>query len=114
MQDDQVEQTDEAVEPTAEDTSAEAEGASDDAGADAAADDDSAADDSADDGASDEDAQTAAAVDMSAAQSAGSTVLAEPEVPDDANDKILAAQEHINSLNMDEERDAAEKAQKQL
>ena len=82
----QEDQTDEAVEPTAEDT--------------------------ADDGVSAEEADTAAAVDMSAAQSAGSTVLAAPEVPDDANDKIAAAQQHINNLNMDAEREAAERAAK--
>jgi hypothetical protein len=87
-------ETDEAVEPTAEDTSADAEGADD---------------------ASAEDAETADAVDAQASPGgAGETVLKQPEVPDDANDKIAAAQEHINSLNMDEERDAAERAAKQL
>jgi len=95
----QEDQTDEAVEPTAEDTA--------DDGAD-----DSAAEGAADDGVSAEEADTAAAVDMSAAQSAGSTVLAAPEVPDDANDKIAAAQQHINNLNMDAEREAAERAAK--
>ncbi len=96
MQDEQAEQTDEAAEPTAEDTTADAEASAD-----------------ADDGASAEDAETAEAVDMQAAQGgAGETVLAQPEVPDDANDKIAAAQEHINSLNMDAEREAAERAQK--
>ena len=87
----QEDQTDEAVEPTA---------------------DDGAAEGAADDGISAEEADTAAAVDMSAAQSAGSTVLAAPEVPDDANDKIAAAQQHINNLNMDAEREAAERAAK--
>ena len=89
-------ETDEAVEPTAEDTSADAD-------ADATAEESS------------EDAEAANAVDMQASPGgAGETVLKQPEVPDDANDKIAAAQEHINSLNMDEERDAAERAAKQL
>jgi len=91
----QEDQTDEAVEPTAEDTA-----------------DDGAAEGAADDSISAEEADTAAAVDMSASQSAGSTVLAAPEVPDDANDKIAAAQQHINNLNMDAEREAAERAAK--
>ena len=91
----QEDQTDEAVEPTAEDTA-----------------DDGADEGAADDGISAEEADTAAAVDMSASQSAGSTVLAAPEVPDDANDKIAAAQQHINNLNMDAEREAAERAAK--
>jgi hypothetical protein len=89
MQEEQADQTDEAVEPTAEGT-----------------------DEAAAEGPSAGDEDTAAAVDMSAAQSAGSPVLAEPEVPDDANDKIAAAQEHINKLNMDAEREAAERAAK--
>ena len=45
---------------------------------------------------------------------AGETVLQQPEVPDDANNTIAAAQEHINKLNMDEEREAAEKAAKNV
>lgn len=62
-----------------------------------------------------EDADTAEAVDTQAAQGgAGETVLRQPEVPDDANDTIAAAQEHINKLNMEKEREAAERAQKQL
>ena len=62
-----------------------------------------------------EDAETADAVDAQAAEGgAGETVLREPEVPDDSNDTIAAAQDHINNLNMDQEREAAEKAQKQL
>ena len=107
MQDEQAEQ-DEAVEPTAEDTSAEAEAGAEDA--DAATDDDSG-----DEGPSAEDSETASAVDSSASPGgAGETVLQQPEVPDDANSTIAAAQEHINSLNMDEEREAAERAQKNL
>jgi hypothetical protein len=91
-------ETDEAVEPTAEDTSA-----------------DSDADAGADDGAAAEDAQAADAMDAQATPGgAGETVLKQPEVPDDANDKIAAAQAHINNLNMDEERDAAERAAKKL
>jgi len=82
-------ETDEAVEPTAEDTSADADAGSDDA--------------------------AAAAVDEQASPGgAGETVLKQPEVPDDANDKIAAAQAHINKLDMDEERDAAAQAAKKL
>ena len=88
----QEDQTDEAVEPTAEDTGAEA---------------------GSDEGVAAEDSETADAVDAQASPgAAGETVLAAPEVPDDANDKIAAAQQHINSLNMDAEREAAERAAK--
>ena len=91
MQDEEVEQSDEAVEPTAEDTSSETETETEGAG---------------------DDEGMANAVDMQAAESSGSTALKEPEVPDDAQDKIAAAQEHINKLDMDAEREAAERAQK--
>ena len=96
MQDDEVEQTDEAGEPTAEDTTADTEGAADDdaAGSDAAA--------------------NADAMDQQAATSEGTAAEEEPEVPDDSSDTIRAAQEHINTLDMDQERNAAEQAQKQL
>ncbi len=50
------------------------------------------------------------AVDQQAAASDGSAAAGEPEVPDDASAKIAAAQEHINKLDMDEERAAAKKA----
>ena len=98
MQDDEVEQTDEAGEPTAEDTTTDTEGAADDdaAGSDAAADADADADD------------------QQAATSDGTAAEEEPEVPDDSSDTIKAAQEHINTLDMDRERNAAEQAQKQL
>jgi hypothetical protein len=57
----------------------------------------------------------AAAIDAQASPGdAGEAVLREPEVPDDANDTIAAAQQHINKLNMDQEREAAKRAQKQL
>ncbi len=96
MQDDEVEQTDEAGEPTAEDTTADTEGAADDdaAGSDAAA--------------------NADAVDQQAATSDGTAAEEEPEVPDDASDTITAAQEHMDSLDMDQQRNAAEQAQGQL
>jgi len=96
MQDDEVEQTDEAGEPTAEDTTADTEGAADDdaAGSDAAA--------------------NADAMDQQAATSEGTAAEEEPEVPDDSSDTIRAAQEHINTLDMDQERNAADQAQKQL
>ena len=86
MQDDQVEQTDEGAQPT-EDATTETEGAS-------------------------EDTAVASAVDEQAAESSGTSAEAEPEVPDDASETIAAAQQHINKLNMDEERQAAERAQK--
>ena len=111
MQDEQEEQTDEAAEATADDdTGADAGGAE---GAAAEGADDTAAEADADDGAAAEDSETADAVDMQASPGgAGETVLQQPEVPDDANAKIAAAQEHINSLNMDEERKAAERSAK--
>ena len=91
MQDEEVEQTDEAVEPTAEDSRTETEGAADD-----------------------DDAATAGAVDQQAAASDGTTAEEEPEVPDDARDTIKAAQQHIDSLDMKQEHTAAERAQKKL
>lgn len=45
-----------------------------------------------------------------AAASDGADAAAAPEVPDDASEKIAAAQEHINSLNLDAERAATKKA----
>ena len=93
----------EQAEPTAEETEGAADATAEDTGADADAEAASADDDAA------------AAVDMQASPGgAGETVLKQPEVPDDANDKIAAAQEHINSLNMEKEREAAERSQKQL
>jgi len=56
------------------------------------------------------DSDLATAVDEQAGQSSGTAAEAEPEVPDDASAKIQAAQEHIDNLNMDEEREAAKKA----
>lgn len=56
------------------------------------------------------DAEIAAAVDQQAEQSSGSAAEAAPEVPDDASEKIAAAQEHIDKLNMDREREAAKRA----
>jgi len=85
----QDEQTDEAVETTTEDETSETEGAS-------------------------QEQAVASAVDQQAAQSDGSAAEAEPEVPDDASAKIAAAQQHIDNLNMDAEREAAERTQKQV
>lgn len=90
MQDDQVEQSDEAAEPTAEDATTETETE-----------------------ATGEDSAVASAVDQQAAESSGTSAEDEPEVPDDASQTIAAAQEHINKLNMDDQRSAAERAQKQ-
>lgn len=56
------------------------------------------------------DADMAAAVDQQAAASSGTAAEAAPEVPDDASATIAAAQEHIDNLNMDEEREAAKRA----
>jgi hypothetical protein len=50
------------------------------------------------------------AVDQQAATSDGTDATAAPEVPDDANARISAAQQHIDNLNMDEEREAAKRA----
>ena len=65
-------------------------------------------------GAADADAEVAATpVDPGEQQGADSSgavaAVAAPEVPDDALDTIARAQEHLNSLNMDEEREAAER-----
>ena len=100
MQDEQVGQPEETVEPDAEATTEEPEAG--------------AADDSAAEGVSADEAEAAAPPDPPTGGGADEEVLKAPEVPDDANEKMSAAQEHINSLNMDEERDAAERAQKQL
>lgn len=56
------------------------------------------------------DEQVAAAVDQQAAESSGAAAEAAPEVPDDASQKIAAAQEHIDSLNMEQQREAAKRA----
>jgi hypothetical protein len=56
------------------------------------------------------DSDVAAAVDEQAGASSGSAAEAEPEVPSDAGDTIARAQEHIDNLNMDEEREAAKRA----
>ena len=100
MPDEQVGQPEETVEPDAEATTDEPE---------AAADDDSAAE-----GAAADEGEVVEPVDVPTGGGADEEVLKAPEVPDDANEKISAAQEHINSLNMDDERNAAERAQKQL
>jgi hypothetical protein len=84
MQDEQVEQP-EAAE---DETTAGVEGASPDSA----------------------DTEVAATVDEQAAASTGTTAEAEPEVPSDASDTIARAQEHIDNLNMDEEREAAKRA----
>ena len=59
-------------------------------------------------GASAED--VAASVDQQAQESSGAAAEAAPEVPGDAREKIRAAQEHIDSLNMDNERAGAKRA----
>ena len=56
------------------------------------------------------DTEVTDAVDQQAATSSGEAALAAPEVPDDSREKIARAQEHINTLDMDKEREAAKKA----
>ncbi|MBW3652432.1 MAG: hypothetical protein KY433_02340 [Actinobacteria bacterium] len=56
------------------------------------------------------DAQVSDAVDQQAATSSGEAALDEPEVPDDSRETITRAQDHINKLDMDQQRDAANKA----
>lgn len=85
MQDDQVEQTDESGEDATRQPELDSE-----------------------------DSAIASAVDQQAAESSGTAAEAEPEVPDDASQKIAAAQDHINRLNMDNERDAAKRTQKRI
>lgn len=99
MQDEQVGQPEETDEPAAEATTDEPE---------------AAADDSAAEGASADEGQAAAPPDPPTGGGTDEEVLKAPEVPDDSNEKITAAQEHINKLDMDQERNAAEQAQKQL
>lgn len=55
------------------------------------------------------DEQVADAVDQQAAESGGTSAEEEPEVPDDASQKMAAAKEHIDNLNMDQEREAAKR-----
>jgi hypothetical protein len=94
-------QVDEQVE-AADDSAADVEDASPDTG-DSATDVEDAGPDTGDD-------ELAAAVDDQAAASDGSAAVSAPEVPDDASEKIARAQEHIDNLNMDEERAAAKRA----
>ncbi|MDP8967640.1 MAG: hypothetical protein M3N04_03485 [Actinomycetota bacterium] len=56
------------------------------------------------------DAEVSDAVDQQAATSSGEAALDEPEVPDDSRETITRAQDHINKLDMDQQRDAAKKA----
>lgn len=88
-QTDEAVETDEATEPTAEDTSADAEGAAPEAVIDPA--------------------------EQQGADSSGAVAaVTAPEVPDDALDTIARAQEHIDSLNMEKEREAAERTIKSV
>ena len=89
----QDEQTDEAAEPTAEDTSADGEGAT------------------PDDAASPQTPRRPPAdpVDQQAADASGAAAEAAPEVPDDARDRIARAQEHLEDVDLDAERKAADR-----
>jgi hypothetical protein len=69
-----------------------------------------ATDDETTAGADAADTELAADVDEQAAASSGTAAEAEPEVPSDASDTIARAQEHIDNLNMEEERAAAKRA----
>ena len=64
----------------------------------------------ADEGPGADDEQFADAVDQQAQDSSGTAAEDEPEVPDDASQKMAAAQQHIDNLNMDEQRSQAKKA----
>jgi hypothetical protein len=90
-QTDEAVEADEVTEPTAEDTSADTEGAA---------------------------SETAAVIDPAEQQGADSSgavaAVTAPEVPDDALDTIARAQEHLNSLNMEKEREAAERTIKSV
>jgi hypothetical protein len=55
------------------------------------------------------DSGIADSVDEQAAASSGADAEAAPEVPDDASSTIKRAQEHIDNLDMDEEREAAKR-----
>ncbi|HWC26026.1 MAG TPA: hypothetical protein VG474_05520 [Solirubrobacteraceae bacterium] len=88
MQDEQVEGQAESGEQTADEAPAETEGAAADSG----------------------DSEMASAVDEQAAQSSGTSAESEPEVPDDARETIERAQQHIDNLNMDQEREASKRA----
>ena len=69
-----------------------------------------AAEDETTAGADSADTEVAAEVDEQAAASSGTAAEAEPEVPSDASDTIARAQEHIDNLNMEKEREAAKRA----
>jgi hypothetical protein len=60
------------------------------------------------------DSELAAAVDAQAMESSGADALAAPEVPDDANETIARAVEHLQSVDLDEERESAENLTKRL
>ena len=96
MQDEQVGQPEETEAPDAEATATEPEGGAVDQGASAG------------------ESEAAAPPDPPTGGGADDEVLKAPEVPDDANEKMSAAQEHINKLDMDQQRNAAEQAQKKL
>lgn len=59
-------------------------------------------------------AEVASAVDRQAATSSGKAAEQEPEVPAGASEAIRRAEEHIDKLDMDEEREAAERTQNNL
>jgi hypothetical protein len=60
------------------------------------------------------DSDMAAAVDAQAMQSSGADAEAAPEVPDDASETIAAAAAHLETVDMDQEREAAERLTKRL
>ncbi len=60
------------------------------------------------------DQEVAAAVDAQADESSGAAAEQEPEVPDDARETIARAQDHIDNLDMTQERKAADQTTKRL
>ena len=61
-----------------------------------------------------EDEQVASAVDDQASQSAGAAAEEEPEVPGDARDTIARAEQHLQGVDMDEQRKSVEQTQKDM
>lgn len=60
------------------------------------------------------DSDIAAAVDAQAMQSSGADAETAPEVPDDASETIARAAAHLETVDMDAQRDAAEALTKRL
>ena len=85
-----------------------------DAGAEPAGDASAAGAEDEQTAASAEDEQVASAVDDQASQSAGAAAEEEPEVPGDARDTIARAEQHLQGVDMDEQRKSVEQTQKDM